>query len=130
MHILVSATITVPNTGTAANGNNRKNIIIKYWAPFTNCISEINDVQIDNSKDIDILMPMYNLIEYIDNYSKTPGSLWQYYRDEPYLDNNAAIADFPADDNNSASLKFKTKITRRTGNDGTKNVKIRESLNI
>ena len=62
--------------------------------------------------------------------SKTPGSLWQYYRDEQYLDNNAAIADFPADDSNSASLKFKTKITRRTGNDGTKNVKIRESLNI
>ena len=62
MQILVSATITVPNTGTAANGNNRKNIIIKYWAPFTNCISEINDAQIDNSKDIDILMPMYNLI--------------------------------------------------------------------
>ena len=53
---------------------------------------------------------MYNLVEYSENYSKTPGSLWQYYRDEPYLDNNSAIADFSTDNNNSAVFKFKTKI--------------------
>ena len=46
-------------------------------------------------------MPMYNLIEYSDNYCKTSGSLWQYHRDEPVLKDNDAIADFPADDNNS-----------------------------
>ena len=51
-------------------------------------------------------MPMYNLIEYSDNYSETSGSLWQYYRDEPFLDVNGAIADFLADNNNSASIKF------------------------
>ena len=55
----------------------------KNCAPFTNCISEINNTQVDNAKDIDIVMPMYNLIEYSNNYSKTSGSLWQYYRDEP-----------------------------------------------
>ena len=54
-------------------------------------------------------MSMYNLIEYSDNYSKTSGSLWQYYRNEPFLDDNCAIADFTADDNNSASFRFKTK---------------------
>ena len=55
---------------------------LKNCAPFTNCISEINNTQVDNAKDIDIVMPMYSLIEYTDNYAKTSGSLWQYYRDE------------------------------------------------
>ena len=103
-------------------------MIIKNCDPFTNCISEINNIQIDNAKDIDTVMPMYNLIEYSDNYSKTPGSLWQYYRDEPYLNNNGAIANFPADNNNSASFKCKTKIAVRIGNDGTKIVNIRVQL--
>ena len=117
---LISANITVPNTRTAANPNNRKNIMIKNSAPFTNCISKINNTQIDNAKDIDIVMPMYKLIEYSDNYSKKSGILQQYYRDEPYLDNNGAIPDFPPDNNNSALFKFKTKIAGGTGNDGKK----------
>ena len=91
-------------------------MIIKNCAPFTDCISEINNTQIDNAKGIDEVMPMYNLI-------KTSGSLWQYYRDETFLDDNGAIADFPAGNNNSALFKFKTKIADRTGNDGTKNFK-------
>ena len=69
-YILVSSTIAVPNTaaaGTAAN--NRKNIIIKNCSPFTNCISKINNTQIDNAKDINIVIPMYTLIEYSGNYS-------------------------------------------------------------
>ena len=65
---------------------------------------------------------MYDLIEYSDNYSETSGSLWEYYRDEPVLNNNGAIIDFPADNNNSALFKFKTKITDRKGNDGIKDV--------
>ena len=65
VYILVSATITLPNTAAAGPAaNNRKNIIIKTYTPFTNFISKINNTQIDNAKDIDILMPMYNLIEY------------------------------------------------------------------
>ena len=52
-----------------------KGVTFKNCAPFTNCISEINNTQIDNAKDIDIVMPMYNLIEYSDNYAKTSGSL-------------------------------------------------------
>ena len=93
-YILVSVTITVPNTGTAGNPNNRTNIIIKNCAPFTDCISEMNNTHIDNAKDIGIVMPMYNLIEYSDNYSKKSGSLWQYYRQESFLNTNDAIADF------------------------------------
>ena len=82
-YILVKGTITVNNTaaaGAAANNTNKK-VIFKNCAPFTNCISEINNTQIDNAKDIDIVMPMYNLTEYSDNYAKTTGSLWQYCKD-------------------------------------------------
>ena len=50
-------------------------------SPSTDFISEINNTQIDNAKYIDVIMPMYSLIEYRDSYSKTSGSLWQYYRD-------------------------------------------------
>ena len=74
-YMLVTATITVPITAAAADPSNRKNIIIKNCAPFTNCISEINNSQIDNAKDIDIVMSIYNFIEYSDNYSKTSGFL-------------------------------------------------------
>ena len=62
VYMLVSATITVPNTVTAANPNNRKNIIIKNGAPFTNCMREINNTQIGDAKDIDIVRPMYSLL--------------------------------------------------------------------
>ena len=55
--------------GAAANNTNKK-VIFKNCAPFTNCISKINNTQIDNAQYIDIVMPMYNLIEYSDNYSK------------------------------------------------------------
>ena len=66
---------------------------------------------------------MYNLIEYSDNYLKTSGSLWQYYRDEPNLYDNDNINDF-TNDTDSASFKIRQKITGQTENDGTKDKKI------
>ena len=69
-YILVKGTIDV-NTAN-------KKVIFKNCAPFTNCISEINNTQVDNAKDIDTVMSIYNLIEYSNNYSKASGSLWQY----------------------------------------------------
>ena len=75
-YILAKGTVTVNNTGTPATPNNRnKKVIFKNCAQFTNCISEINNTQVDNTKDIDIVMSMYNLIEYSNNYSKISGSL-------------------------------------------------------
>ena len=74
-HILLSGTITVPNTGTETSPNNRKNILTKNCAPFTDCIRELNNTQINSSKDIDKVMQMYNLIEYSRNYSKRSESL-------------------------------------------------------
>ena len=62
-------------------------------------------------------MPMYNLLEYREIYSKTSGSSWQYSRYELALNNNDFIFDFPGNDNKSNLLKFKPKTTRRTNND-------------
>ena len=109
-YILVKGKITI--TGRAMDDaaiqvdERDKGVAFKNWAPFTNCISEINNTQVDNAKDIDIVMPMYNLIEYSDNYAKTSESLWQYFRDEP--DDNLAA---------SESFKSKIKITGKTPND-------------
>ena len=75
-------------------------------------------------KESDIVMSMYNLIEYSDAYSKTSGSLWQYYRDKPALADNGNIIDFSASNNNSASFKFKKQITGQIRNRGTKNIEI------
>ena len=105
-----------------ANTTNRK-VIFKKCVSFTSCISEINNKHVDNAKDIDIVMPMYNLIEYSDNYSKTSASLWQYCKDIPAVNNNDAIVDF-TDNNLNDSFNFQVKMTGQTGNDGTKSVEI------
>ena len=109
-------TITGAGADTAARQADERNkgVIIKNCSPFTKCISEINNTQVDDGKDSGVVMPMYNLIEYSDNYSKTYGSLWQYYTDEP----NANLTD-------PRSFKSKIKITRNTHADGnTKDVEI------
>ena len=124
-YIPVKGTITVNNTAAAdADANNpNKKVIFKNCAPFTNCISEINNTQVDNAQDIDIVMPMYNLIEYSDNYSKTSESLWQHCKDIPAAANNNATVNF-AENNLTDSLTFKAKMIGQTGDDGTKNVEI------
>ena len=118
-YILIKGNITVNNTaaeGAAANNTNKK-VIFKNCAPFTNCISKINNTQIDNAEYIDIVMPMYNLIEYSDNYSKTSGSLWQYCKEIPAVNNDGNIVDFNGA-NATDSFNFKTKITGQTDNNG------------
>ena len=80
-YILVNGRTTITGAGDdyAAKQLDERNkgVIFKNCAPFTKCISRINNTDIDNAKDIDIVMPMYNLIEYSDSYSKTSGRLWQ-----------------------------------------------------
>ena len=122
-YILVKGTITVNNTAAAdadANNTNKK-VILKSCTLFTNCINEINNTQGDNAKNIDIVMPMYDLIDYSDNYSKTSGSLWQYCKDIPAIDNNNATVNF-TENNLTDSFDFKVKMTGQTGDNGTKNV--------
>ena len=106
-YILVKGKTTITGAeddATARQEDERdKGVAFKNCAPFTNCISVINNAQTDNAKDIDIVMLMYNSIEYSDNYSKTSGSLWQYYRDE--LNDNLE---------HSESFKSKIKVTGKT----------------
>ena len=63
--------------GAAVNNANKK-LMFKNCAPFTDCITEINNTQVDDTQKLDGAMPMHNLMECIDAYSKTSGSLWQY----------------------------------------------------
>ena len=122
-YILVKGTILVTNTVTAAAPNNRnKKVIFKNCAPFDNCIVKINNTEIDYAKDIDVVMPLYNLIEYSSNYSKTSGSLWQYYRHEPFIGDDRNITDIP--DLDTTSINYKQKVAGQTGNNGRKDVQI------
>ena len=78
-YIHVNKTTTVPNTGTVATSNNRIKIVkFKNFAPLTNCTSEINNTQVGDVHDIDVVNPIYDLIEYSDTYSQASERLWQY----------------------------------------------------
>ena len=96
-YVLVTGNITV--TGGDANTK----VAFKNCAPFKDCRTEINDTFVDYADFINITMPMYNLIEYSDNYSDTSGSLWQFKRDEQPINNNGAFTDLTAE----ASSSFK-----------------------
>ena len=92
----------------AATENDKadKDVAFKNNAPFISCISETNSTLIDNAEDVDIVMPMYNLLEYSQNYSMTSGSLWNYYRDE--------IDDVDDNTSDGKSFEYKTKIVGKT----------------
>ena len=90
-YILVDGTIRA----AAAKANTR--LALKNCAPFTKCNLEINDEHIDTAENLDIVMPMYNLIEYSDNYQDSSATLYQYKRDEPPV-------------NNSSSFKYKMEL--------------------
>ena len=104
VYIVVKGDITVTSQNNAKK--KKKSVMFKNNAPFTNCITKINDIKIDNAEDIDVVMPMYNLLEYSKNYKKTTESSWNYYRDQPSHPLST----------NSESFKYKTSITRNTYN--------------
>ena len=79
-YIIVEWDVTVTNPNNA-KGN--KAVAFKNNAPFINCISKINGIKIENAEDLDVVILMYNLLEYSKSYKKTTGSLWNYYRDQP-----------------------------------------------
>ena len=117
-YMLVKGIITITAAGDDAAARQvderNKGVTFKNCAPFIKCISRINNTDVDNAHDIGIVMSMYNLIEYNDNYCKTSGSLWQYYKDDP----NDNLTD-------SESFKSKVKITGNTPAAGnTKDVEI------
>ena len=102
-YMIAKGTIFIaPEAGANPNSKDKKGLL-RNCALFNDYLCEINNTQIDNAQEIGAVMSMCNLIEYRYNYSKTSGSLWQYYRDEPFLDANSAIASFPAGNESSAS---------------------------
>ena len=122
-YILVKRNISVNNTAgaDAAANNANKKLIFKNYAPFINCISKMNNTQIDHAEYIDIVMPVYNIIEYSDNYSKTSGSL--YCKEIPAVNNDdGTIVDFNGP-NATDSFNFKTK-TGQTNDNGIINIEI------
>ena len=101
-YILVTWNITA----TGADANTR--VAFKNCAPFTKCITHINDEHVDKADNLDIIMPMYNLTEYSDNYSDTSGSLWQFKRDKSPVTNVGNPEN--ASTTNSASFKYKSSL--------------------
>ena len=114
--ILVNGTITVTAAAGANNIRDKKNrkLILKNNAPFVSCITRINGELIEDADDLDIVMPMYNLLECSNNYRKTIGSLYNYYRDELTNDNNNNFANRNVV--NSNTFKYKNKIIGNTYN--------------
>ena len=120
-YILVKGSISITAQAEDNPNNGNKEVIFKNCAPFTDCLSETNNAQIDNAKDIDVVMPMYSLIECSNNYLKLSGSLWYYYIDPPALSGAGALTNFSATDS-SAWFKFKQKITGLKVANGRNNV--------
>ena len=118
-YILVKGTITVTALGVNNNADNIRDkrnrpLILKNNAPFVSCITRINGELIEDADDLDIVMPIYNLLEYCKNYRKTIGSLYNYYRDELTNDDNDNFANINVV--NSEAFKYKNKITGNTYN--------------
>ena len=105
VYIVVKVTITV--VGGSNDSKKNRPLAFKNNASFISCISKINNTLIDNAEDLDVAMPMYYLIEYSKNYSKTTGSLWNYYRDE-LTDNRNTDNNPNKNVINSGSFKYKT----------------------
>ena len=110
-YILVNGIITV--AGNQPRDRQNRPLILKYNAPFVSCIARINNELIEDADDLDIVMSMYNLLEYSKNYRKTIGSLYNYYRDE--LNDDVNLNNF-ANNNvvSSNSFQYKTKIIGNT----------------
>ena len=118
-YILVKGKIVVTAPGANNNANNIRDkrnrpVILKNNAQFVSCIIRINGELIEDADDLDIVMPMYNLLEYSKNYRKTIGSLYNYFRDELTNDDNDNFANINVV--HSEAFKYKNKITGNTYN--------------
>ena len=113
VYIVVKGTIAVADLSNDAYD---KKLAFKNKAPFISGISKINNTSIDNAEDLDIVIPMYNFTEYSKNYSKTPESLWNYYRDELNNGLDASNNNINYSIKDSKSFNYKTSITGKLEN--------------
>ena len=100
------AYILVTGDITAANGNANTRVAFKNCSPFRRCVTHTNDEHVGTTENVDIIMPMYNLLEYSANYADSFGSLWQFKRDE--LQIGIAILEVSVD--SSLSFKYKANL--------------------
>ena len=96
--------VTGDTKGTGGNANTK--VAFKNCASFTKCVTHMNDEHVENADNLDIVIPMQNLIEYSDNYSDTSGILWQFKRDEQNMNNGNRVEVTTAD---SSSFKYKSR---------------------
>ena len=111
-YILINGLITV--AGNNPRDRQNRPVILKNNAPFVSCITRINGELIEDADDLDIVMPMYNLLEYSKNYRKTIGSLYNYYRDELINDQNDNFSNINVI--NSSPFQYENKILDNTYN--------------
>ena len=111
------AYILVTGDMAAIGCDDNTKVAYKNWSPFTKSITHINDEHIDGADNLDIIMPMYNLIEYSNNYSDTSGSLWQFKRDKQNMNNGNPADVITAD---SSPFKYKSSFLKilRAGDNG------------
>ena len=125
-YIVVKGTITVTNP---VNDAYDKKLAFKNNAPFVSCISKINNTLIDNAEELDIVMPIYNFIEYSENYSKATGRFWNFYRDKPNTGVGGASNSINYSIRDSKSFDYKPSIIGKLeGNSTEKEVEIVVSL--
>ena len=118
-YIVVKRTINVrPVVNT---DKNQKDAALKNNAPFRSCITKINNTLIDNKEDLNIVIPMYNLLKYSDNYSMASGRLWRYYREK--------IDNVDNDVSDGKLFKYKTKIIEKYQQDHHNHHQIQMELN-
>ena len=110
-YILVRGDITI------AGHNLATQVAFKNYAPFTKCITKIDETTIDDAENLDLVMPMYNLVEYSSNYSETTGSLWFYSKDEATSFNNNIV-----NTDDFKSFKYKAKLLENTEADGVNGI--------
>ena len=112
-YIIVEGTINVTDLNNNAYA---MKLVFRNNAPFISCILQLNNTLIDNAEDLDIVIPMCNSTEYSKDYSKTSGTLWNYYRDEP---NSGAVGDINYSIRSSKSFDYKTSVTGRLEDNNT-----------
>ena len=125
-YLLLKGIITVANTAVAGQvaNNANKRVIFKNCVPFTSCIRRIYNTWVDYAQYIDVDMPVYNSIEYSDNYSKTSGIVWQYCRHVAAVNDDNEIIDFTDANATTDSFNLEEKLTGQTDSNDTKNVEI------
>ena len=104
------------NTNATGGGNTNTKVAFKNCAPFRRCVTHINDEHVETAKNLDIIMPMYNLLEYSDNYADSSGSLWQFKRHELNVAKNPDVTTA-----NSLSFKYKSSLFEKPAATGVLN---------